>query len=92
VVIVAVPCALLGRKIEQKRRQRQAVEAIKMVGFVQYDYELRSWSLSETEKKPPTGSSWLRALLGENFFCEVDQVFIGGRKNKGDILLFRPEK
>jgi hypothetical protein len=39
VVIVAIPCAWLGRKIEQKRRERAAVRAIlDLGGYVEYDY------------------------------------------------------
>ena len=63
-LICAVPCAWLGRRIEQKRRERQALEVIlKLGGRVTYDYELADVS--------PTGPDWLRKLLGEDFFNEI---------------------
>jgi hypothetical protein len=64
VLIVAIPCALLGRKIERKRRERKAVDAIrKLGGGVDYD-----------NLEGPDCPDWLRPLLGENFFNEVDWV------------------
>jgi hypothetical protein len=39
-LICAIPCAWLGRKIEQKRKEREAVEAItKLGGDAQWDYQ-----------------------------------------------------
>jgi len=64
-LLLAVGCALLGRKIELKRKERDAVAAIiKIGGIVVYD---------NLDKKP-AGPDWLRALLGENFFTEVVEV------------------
>ena len=62
--IVAVCCGWMGRRIEQKRNEREAVEAIsKLGGEVMYD-----------SGAAPPGPNWLRRLLGEHFFSKVDQV------------------
>jgi Leucine Rich repeat len=66
-LICAIPCAWLGRKIEQKRREREVVEAIRALrGYVWYDYDYHNVG--------PSGPAWLRRLLGANYFSEVDAV------------------
>jgi hypothetical protein len=76
-VAVAIGCAWLGRKIEQKRRERTAADAIiKLHGSVYWDYERVTgkpgfWQPGAAQ---PFGPPWLRAMLGENFFSEVDHI------------------
>ncbi len=76
--IVAVACGWLGSKIERKRRERAAAEAIvKLQGQVSWDYERvagdpHSW---QPAGAVPFGPSWLRAILGDNFFSEVDCIY-----------------
>ena len=70
-MIFTLICALgaewLGRKLEHKRREQHAVETlVKWGGEISYDYEIAHVS--------PAGSNWLRSLLGENFFNEVEFV------------------
>ena len=63
-VVVAVACGWLGKKIEQKGKERAAVEAIvKLGGEVMYD-----------SGASPPGPEWLRRFVGEYFFSKVDQV------------------
>jgi hypothetical protein len=73
-VVVAVAAGWLGRSIERKRRQLEVVNTIlKDGGVVFYDYgrqEIGGW----TKGREPSGPSWLRAILGENFFSEVEMV------------------
>jgi hypothetical protein len=79
--VVAAASGWLGSKIEQKRRQREAAQAIiKNFGQVSYDYE-------RVKGKPgfwqpagamPFGPAWLRAILGDNFFSEVDCIYCFG--------------
>jgi hypothetical protein len=65
-LICAVPCAWLGRKIEQKRRERVCVAAVlELGGEVKYDYEAGG------PRETPPGPAWLRSFLGENFFSDV---------------------
>jgi Leucine Rich repeat len=70
-LIAAIACAWLRSKIEQKRQERQTVEAIlKSGGKVKYDYQIAN---------PPAtapGLDWLRSMLGEDFFSEVVSVDI----------------
>jgi Leucine Rich repeat len=79
-VICAIPCAWLAKKIERKGREREALAAIvKSGGLVQFDYEALIGA-------NPPGPAWLRKLLGENFFCDVEYVFLSG-KNFDDTAL-----
>jgi hypothetical protein len=79
-LIVAIPCAWLGRRIARNRLERDAVEAIKTSGGkAWYDYEIRSFERDyrRTWSAPPempTGPKWLRNLLGEDFFSDVLEV------------------
>jgi hypothetical protein len=76
-LIVAIPCAWLGRKIAQKQREREAVEAIvKAGGIVCYDYQKPSFITGRTFKptEEPYGPAFVRSLFGDNFFSEVYAV------------------
>jgi hypothetical protein len=71
-VICAVSAGWLGKRIEQKRNEREAAEAIvKLGGSVNYDYE-------KGTAATPNGPAWLRKLFGENFFSDVEDVFFIG--------------
>jgi hypothetical protein len=76
-LICAIPCTWLGRKIERKHTEREAVEAIvKLGGDVQY--------VSEQSGAKPAAPSWLRDLLGENFFDDVELVDLSFMQVKDD--------
>jgi hypothetical protein len=61
-LICAVAASWLGRRIERKRKEQEASNAIVKSGSrVQYD----------GVKGEPTGPEWLRTLLGNNFFSDV---------------------
>jgi hypothetical protein len=80
VAIVAIPCAWLGKRIEQKRMEREEVAAIvKLRGSVLYDYQ-------NVYGGKPRGPEWLRSVLGDDFFSEVDHVILTGT-NAGDTEL-----
>src|SRR5437879_3693406 len=65
-VLCALAAAWLGRKIERKRQEQAAVDAIRESGgTVVYDYE---------DGNNPDGPTRLRSLLGDNFFNEVHGV------------------
>jgi Leucine rich repeat len=82
----AIGSAWVARKIERKRKELAAVRAIiKMGGGVSYDYEFASGKLIPGGDAP--GPGWLRQLLGENFFAEVQSVFFLGRTNINDTGL-----
>jgi hypothetical protein len=89
-IVVAVACGWLGRRIERKRNEREAIEAIlKFGGSVEYDYQLlhpfpgASWSPTAE----PYGPAWMRNLLGENFFSEVNGVLLYESKITDDGLV-----
>ncbi len=74
--IVAVVFGWLGSKFEQKRRQRAAAAAIiKNAGSVSYDYERVKGKPGYWQPAEPFGPAWLRAILGDNFFSEVDCIY-----------------
>ena len=67
-LVCAIACGWLGKKIEQKRQEREAVEAIvRSGGIVRYDYQ------NQQHQKPP-GPDWLLNFIGHDFFAEVDEV------------------
>ena len=72
--VVAVAAGRLGQKIERKHKERETVEAIlKQGGAVWYDDRVGGPS---SRRRNPAGPEWLRELLGEYFFTEVDVVYL----------------
>jgi hypothetical protein len=83
--IVAIPSMLIGRKVEQKRQQLAAVEAIRRLGgYAVFNYEFDDRT-GETHSQPP-GPLWLREFLGENYLAEVERVTLNGVNVKDDDL------
>jgi Leucine-rich repeat (LRR) protein len=77
-MICAIGSAWLGKKIERKRYEQEAVEAIvSSGGQVLYDYEM-------VKGGTPPGPAWLRKLLGKNLFSEVVLVNLIGRGQASD--------
>jgi hypothetical protein len=74
--IAAVACGLLGRKIEQKRRQTAAVEAIRHLGG-----EVRFQSPID-QPTEPLSPRWLLY----DYFSEVESVSFVNRNIKDDDL------
>jgi hypothetical protein len=86
-LICAVGSAWLARKMERKRKEREAVKAIiEMGGWVSYDYQLASSPTAIPTGMPP-GPDWLRHLLGEKFFSEVVGVTLDERSTITDAGL-----
>ena len=68
--VIAATTGWLGKWIEDKHGEREEVAAIvKGGGRVAFDYEKNGMS---------RGPSWLRSLLGENFFSDVLEVNLAG--------------
>jgi hypothetical protein len=68
-LVCAVPCAWLGRKLERKRREREIVRKIEARhGRALYDRKQIGdrWPTSE-----PSGPAWARTILGDDFFDEI---------------------
>ena len=71
-MVVAVGSGWLGRKIERKRIERDAIAGIEALGgSVWYDYQQGQFS-------EPSGPGWLRGLLGDDFFGEVVKAHLVG--------------
>ena len=74
VLVVAVACSWLTVKVQQTRKQREAVGAIeKAGGLVAYDYEVDDYGIFAPPAEPPL-PAWLLDLLGEDLFFEVAMV------------------
>jgi Leucine-rich repeat (LRR) protein len=73
-MICAVAAGWLGKWIEQKRIEQEAVDAIrKQGGVVLYDYAIRD-AHEHNGRWELWGPAWLRNFLGEGFFSEVERV------------------
>ncbi len=86
-LICAIACAWLGSKIERKRRERESVKLIEeMGGSAYYDYQVVEDSLapSWSPDAPPSGPAWLRWLLGDDFFAEVNGVVLNHSEPSGN--------
>jgi hypothetical protein len=83
-LLCAVASAWVAHKMKQKRREREAIGAVvKLSGSVLYDYQ-------NVYGAKPHGPDWLRRVVGDDFFSEVDHVVLTG-SNAGDAELERLE-
>jgi hypothetical protein len=79
--LLAVVCGLIGKKIEQKRRERQAIATIEDAGgYIEFDYQTAARGGSDAA---PFGPKWLRSMLGENFFSEAIAVHMVPTNDEG---------
>ena len=72
-LIVAIGCAWVAHRIQQKRKEREIVDTIcKFGGRVMYDCD----KCAPGTKTPigPPGPDWLRKLLGDYFFSDVEII------------------
>jgi hypothetical protein len=78
--LVAVACSWLAVKMEQARKQKEAVEAIlKLGGLVGYDDE-------ENLIDTVPGPLWTHDLLGKDFFYKVTSVWLTDMKLSDDDM------
>ena len=71
VTLFALACSWFAVKMQQAKRQRETVEAIKKVGgFIFYDYQIDE-SGKVIHSAGPFAPIWLRNLLGDDFFYDV---------------------
>jgi hypothetical protein len=86
-VVMTLACvgmSWLGIKIQQARRQKEAVEEIKKLGGgVFYDYQVRVSGVEMAKLKP----KWLRSLLGDDFFTNVVIVWLATNQQVTDAGL-----
>ena len=71
-VAVAIPFSWLAVEVKRAREQRGAVEALaKLGGSINYDYEISSGGYLINGAKQP-GPAWLRNIIGDGFFINVN--------------------
>jgi hypothetical protein len=80
-VAVAIPCSWLAVERKKAREQQQVVATIEkqLRGSVAYDWEYDVDGAWLPNARPP-GPSWLRDLLGEDFFRAVVRVNLSDEK------------
>jgi hypothetical protein len=67
VTFFAVACSWFAVKMQQAKRQREAVEAIlKAGGEVAYDYQCNESDEFTMPDKEPSGPAWLRKIIGDD--------------------------
>ena len=86
VLIIAIPCAWLGRKIEQKRRERAAVRAILNSGaHFYFHYENANGSNGLKMSQPSSSANWLQDLFGDDFDTPPTWVWFNARYIPPDV-------
>ena len=76
-ILLTVFAVWLGVVVNRAREQREAVKAIEALGgVVLYDWEFNGLPLP-TVRENPNGPHWLRQLVGDDFFQDVQVVVIG---------------
>ena len=82
-IVLTISAMWLGYHTNDARRQRIAVEAIEAAGGrVRYDYQRTLANAKNGEAELP-GPSWLRSVLGDDFFRHVVKVDWNGKKAFG---------
>jgi hypothetical protein len=73
-LLMVVLSVLLGRWVNNARRQKHAIDAImKLHGFVQYAHQFPDgkWRPKPLNTVEPPGPAWLRERLGDEYFVRV---------------------
>ena len=79
VVVVAIPCSWMAVEMKKAREQKEVVEAIKkMGGSVYHDWEVNQTNASPPApaKPQPPGAAWLRSIVGDDFFANVEGMLL----------------
>lgn len=77
ILILSLPLSWFAVRLQRARRQREAVAAIEgLGGNVQYE---------RPQGKQQPVSSWLRDLLGRDFFDRVTLVYLQGNVTNADL-------
>ena len=98
-ILLTALAVWLGVVVNRAREQREAVEAMEAMGAeVYYDWQVQHtvdavtqhnlWSF-DIEAVPP-GPNWLRSLIGDEYFQDVDVVYLDKLSPDVDILTTIP--
>ena len=72
-VLILILAVFLGWRVNKARQQARAVAAVKSHGgWVHFDYEFVGGKL--TKGREPWAPRWLREILGDEFFREIEYV------------------
>jgi Leucine-rich repeat (LRR) protein len=89
-VAVSVPLGWFAWEMQKAKRQREAVEAVVgLGGSVAYEYQREGrigWPNTQAESATP---AWLRKPLGDDFFCNAEEVGYGGNDIKSLVVHLR---
>ncbi len=87
VLLLSLPLGWFALKMREAEKQRKAVEAIeKAGGTVWYDYQEDESGMLMAELEPPA-PTWLRELVGEDFFSDVIVVSFVDAPEVGNAAL-----
>jgi hypothetical protein len=87
VTLCALLCSWFAVKMQQAKRQREAVEAItKVGGRAMYDWQVDANGNYVRNAQPPA-TKWLRNLLGDDFFGRVVEVEFDDTKVTDEVLI-----
>jgi hypothetical protein len=83
---LAASPAVCGKKIEQKRKERELVSAIRSLGgAANFDYQRTEYSRPSWQpSREAYGAAWLRGILGDNFFSDIEFVGFSPRPQSKD--------
>jgi hypothetical protein len=85
VLLCACSCSWLAVKMQQLRKQREAIEALRhFPGGIQYDYQ-------RAKEKVPPGPEWLRRWAGDDVLAHVEFVCLGGNEKFTDETMVHVE-
>ena len=73
-VAVAIPCSWLMQATREAKRQREAVAAIRRLGYVVYDWQCDCDGHVMPITEEPKAPAWLWHGLGVDFFSEATDV------------------
>src|SRR5258708_36913093 len=75
VAMLCVPLAWLGPKMQSKRREREAIAAVRrMDGSAWYGYQLDQRGMVLRNASSPPGPAWIKELVGDDFFADIERV------------------
>ena len=85
-VVLTIGCLWLGWQVDGVREQRRAIKAVEALGGIaRYDWQPKLLVYRKPGRKPvfllsnqieltPAGPAWLRSILGDDFFQDVELV------------------